>query len=194
MGGTDGVSKGMSEAETIARCQQGDKGAFVELVGGHRDGAYRYCLGMVGSSEDALDIVQEAFLAAFQGIGRLDPARGFVGWFYGILRHLCLSTLRQRRPPSSPQILDGLSAPGPSPEAVAVGHEQQNALVSCLDELTPTQREVIVLREFEGHSYRDISEKLDVPIGTVMSRLYDARRALFRLMRRDPSFDTETKP
>ena len=176
----------MTEADTIARCQRGDGAALLELFTGHREGAYRYCVGMLGDRQDALEIVQEAFLAAMRGIKRLDPERGFAGWFYGIVRHLCLATLRQRRPRTSPDLLINIAAPDDSPEARASHSERRRALARCLDELTANQREVIVLRELEGHSYREIAERLEIPEGTVMSRLYDARRALARAMRRHP--------
>jgi len=181
----------MNETETILQCQAGDSSAFGQIFSSYRDGAYRYCLGMVGSNADALDIVQEAFTAAFKGIGRLDATRGFAGWFYGILRHLCLATLRQHKQTSKPEILERLADAGPSPEAGLQLSERRSALVSGLDQLTPLQREVIVMRELEGHTYDQIAQQLDVPMGTVMSRLYDARRALARIIKRNPVFSSE---
>jgi len=181
----------MSEAATVLRCQQGDRAAFVDLFSGYRASAYRYCAGMLGSPEDAMDVVQEAFLVAFKGIGRVDPERGFAGWFHGILRHLCLATLRHRRTVANPDLLTRVSDPGPSPETQTVDAERREAVARCLARLTAVQREVILLREFEGLGYREIADRLDVPIGTVMSRLYDARRALAREMRELPAFEPE---
>jgi RNA polymerase sigma-70 factor (ECF subfamily) len=183
----------MSEVETILRCQRGDRDAFQELFGGYRDGAYRFSIGMLGSPQDALDIVQEAFLAAFRGIGRLDPERGFAGWFHGILRHLCLAQLRQRRPAADPDVLVRAPADGPSPEAEVAQREHRAALSECLMRLTEVQREVLVLRELEGLAYREIADRLDVPIGTVMSRLYDARRALAAVLREHPTLGSEVE-
>lgn len=183
----------MSEADTILRCQQGDHGAFQELFGGYRDSAYRFSVGMLGSRQDALDIVQEAFLAAFRGIRRLDPERGFAGWFHGILRHLCLAQLRQRRPAADPEVLTRVSTDEPSPEAAAASRERREALVGCLGRLTEVQREVLVLRELEGRAYREIADRLDVPLGTVMSRLYDARRALAAQLTQHPTLGSEVE-
>jgi len=181
----------MSEAATVLRCQQGDRAAFVDLFSGYRASAYRYCAGMLGSPDDAMDVVQEAFLVAFKGIRRVDPERGFAGWFHGILRHLCLATLRHRRTVLNPDLLSRISDPGPSPESQTADAERREVVARCLDQLTSVQREVILLREFESLSYREIAERLDVPIGTVMSRLYEARRALVREMREHPSFELE---
>ena len=183
----------MSETETILRCQRGDRAAFQELFGGYRDGAYRFSIGMLGSRQDALDIVQDAFLAAFRGIKRLEPERGFAGWFHGILRHLCLAQLRQRRPTADPDVLDRVSDNGPSPEAQVADRERRAALLECLDRLTERQREVLVLRELEGLAYREIAARLEVPTGTVMSRLYDARRAMAAVLRDHPSLGNEVQ-
>jgi len=183
----------MSETQTILRCQQGDREAFQELFGGYRDTAYRFSIGMLGSRQDALDIVQEAFLAAFRGIKRLEPERGFAGWFHGILRHLCLAQLRQRRPAVDPAVLERVSDGGPSPEAQVAEGERRAALLECLGRLTARQREVLVLRELEGLAYGEIATRLEIPAGTVMSRLYDARRALARVLRDDPSLGNEEK-
>jgi RNA polymerase sigma-70 factor (ECF subfamily) len=184
----------MSEAATVLRCQRGDRAAFVDLFTGYRAGAYRYCTGMLGSPEDAMDVVHEAFLVAFKGIGRVDPERGFAGWFYGVLRHLCLATLRHRRVEVNPDLLTRVSDPGPSPESQTADAERRAALTGCLARLTAVQREVILLREFEGLAYREIAERLEVPIGTVMSRLYEARRALVREMREQPALQPEVTP
>jgi RNA polymerase sigma-70 factor (ECF subfamily) len=163
----------------------------VDLFTGYRTSAYRYCAGMLGSPEDAMDVVQEAFLVAFKGIRRVDPERGFGGWFHGILRHLCLATLRHRRAELNPDLLTRLTDPGPSPESQTADAERCSAVARSLTNLTAVQREVIVLREFEGLSYREIAQRLEVPIGTVMSRLYEARRALARELRAEPALEPE---
>lgn len=184
----------MSEAATILRCQQGDRAAFVDLFSGYRGRAYRYCAGMLGSPQDAMDVVQEAFLVAFRGIRRVDPEQGFAGWFHGILRHLCLASLRHRRAELSPDLLTRVRDPGPSPESQTADAERRRAVAGCLTRLTPVQREAILLREFEGLSYTEIAERLEVPVGTVMSRLYDARRALVHVMREHPALAGEVSP
>lgn len=181
----------MSEAATVIRCQQGDRAAFVDLFTGYRQGAFRYCAGMLGSPDDAMDVVQEAFLVAFKGIRRVDPERGFAGWFHGILRHLCLATLRHRRAELNPDLLTRIADSRPSPESETAATERRAVVARCLTRLTPVQREAIVLREFEGLAYAEMAERLEVPIGTVMSRLYEARRALARELRAQPGLDSE---
>jgi len=182
----------MSEADLIRRCRLGETGAFLELFQDYRDPAYRYCVGMVGNPEDARDIVQDAYLAAIRGIKRLDPGRGFAGWFYGILRHLCVATLKGRKVELAPETLRW-EAEASCPEDEATQDERRRALASCLSQLTETQREVLLLREMEGLAYRDIAERLDVPMGTVMSRLYDARRALAKVASSHPALQKEAR-
>lgn len=188
------MSERSEESELVQRCRLGEPGAFTALFREYRDPAYRYCLALVGSTEDARDIVQEAYLAALHGIRRLDPERGFAGWFYGILRHLCFATLKGRRVVQVPEEeLEWEPSPDKGPEAVAHEDERRRALAACLSELTATQREVLLLREIEGLAYREISERLDVPMGTVMSRLYEARKALARVAARHPALHEEAQ-
>jgi RNA polymerase sigma-70 factor (ECF subfamily) len=181
------------EAELMSRCRRGEPAAFTALFREFRDPAYRYCLGMVGRPEDARDIVQEAYLAALHGIRRLDPERGFAGWFYGILRHLCFATLKGRRCEVPAEQLEWEPSPEKGPEAQAHEDERRRALAACLAELTATQREVLVLRELEGLAYREIAERLEVPMGTVMSRLYEARKALARVAAKHPALNEEAR-
>jgi RNA polymerase sigma-70 factor (ECF subfamily) len=184
----------MSEADLVQRCRHGDQEAFLALFQSYRAPAYRYCVGMVGSAEDARDIVQEAYLTALHGLKRLDESRGFGGWFYGILRHLCLATLKGRKaelPAESLRWEQAQQEPA-GPDVQVGADERRRALAACLSQLTETQREVLVLRELEGLAYREIAERLDVPVGTVMSRLYDARRALGRLVAAHPVLGKES--
>lgn len=169
----------------IRRAQAGDAEAFGRLVERYMRRAYYSALSLVGSREDALDISQEAFVRAFRARQTLDPERPFYAWLYQILRRLCFNFLRDRR-----TRLRHLEAAGSWLEDEAAGRqavdparalerEEERRRVGAAIELLPArEREVLVLKEFEGLTYREIASLVGIPIGTVMSRLYSARQRL----------------
>lgn len=147
---------------------------------------YYAALGLVGSPQDAEDLSQEAFARAFRARGRLDPDRPFYPWLYQILRRLCFnftrdSSARRRKLERVGGWLEDEARTREStadPERVRARDELREKLESAISDLPGSQREVFVLKEFQGLKYREIAELLDVPIGTVMSRLYAARQRL----------------
>ena len=175
-----------AEANLVRRAQAGDTTAFGELVSIYMHRCYYAALGMVGSPQDAEDLSQEAFVRAFRARARLDPERPFYPWLYQILRRLCYNftrdtSSRRRKLERAGWWLVAEAttrAAGDDPERVRATDELRDRLEDAIAELSPAQREVFVLKEFEGLKYREIAELLDVPIGTVMSRLYAARQRL----------------
>jgi len=144
----------------------------------------------VGNPDDALDLSQEAFARAFRARRRLDPDRPFYPWYYQILRRLCFNHVRDRRTRrmrlagASDWLAEqaGRRAPAPDPQEAAVRAELRRRVQAAIGTLPEREREVLVLREFEGLRYREIAELVGVPLGTVMSRLYGARRRLAEVM------------
>ena len=175
-----------AESILVRRAQAGDTAAFGELVSAYMHRCYYAALGMVGSPQDAEDLSQEAFVRAFRARARLDPERPFYPWLYQILRRLCYNftrdtSSRRRKLERAGWWLVAEAttrAAGDDPERVRATDELRDRLEDAIAELSPAQREVFVLKEFEGLKYREIAELLDVPIGTVMSRLYAARQRL----------------
>jgi RNA polymerase sigma-70 factor (ECF subfamily) len=175
-----------AEAILVRRARAGDTAAFGELVAIYMQRCYYAALGMVGSPQDAEDLSQEAFARAFKARGRLDPERPFYPWLYQILRRLCYnftrdtSSRRRKLERAGGWLVAEASvrAATVDPERVRATEELRGRLETAIGELPPVQREVLVLKEFEGLKYREIAELLDVPIGTVMSRLYAARQRL----------------
>ncbi|MFW6084211.1 MAG: RNA polymerase sigma factor [Gemmatimonadota bacterium] len=175
-----------SETLLMERASRGDSSAFGELVRRNMRRAYRAALGLVGSPDDALDLSQDAFVRALKHAEKLDPKRPFYPWYYAILRRLCFNFLRDRK--NRQRLLDERGAwlaedltgggPGESPEGRLRREDARRIVARALAGLPETQREVLVLREFEELKYREIAELLEIPEGTVMSRLYTARRAL----------------
>lgn len=178
------------EAELVRRARRGDREAFAGLVERHKRRAYYAALGLVGSHEDALDLSQEAFVRAFRAAGTLDPDRPFYAWLYTILRRLCFNFLRDRaqRARSLEEARawiasDALArADSANPERRAEIEELVRGLAAAIETLPVHEREVLVLKEFEGLRYREIAVLAGIPIGTVMSRLYAARQRLGRVM------------
>lgn len=186
MTGTTAGGIDAAERDLIIRSQAGDRTAFGELVKGHMKRAYYAALGLLGSHDDALDISQEAFARAFDSRARLDPDRPFYPWLYQILRRLVFNHTRDRRTrgdkleAATGWIVDDLRsrANRESPPEQLERSEIREQLRVAIDELGNQEREVLVLKEFEGLKYREIAALIEIPLGTVMSRLYAARRSL----------------
>jgi RNA polymerase sigma-70 factor (ECF subfamily) len=180
------------ETETtrlMTAAKSGDDGAFDHLVQLLKGRAFHVATTMVGSHEDALELSQEAFLKVYRARETYRDGEPFLPWFHRILRNTCFSFLRKHRrltrhsldaprdgeDASSWQIVDE-SAPAPL-EGV-----EQDELRTLFDEaltkLSARDREILVLRHFQELSYKEIAEALDIPEGTVMSRLFHARRRL----------------
>jgi RNA polymerase sigma-70 factor, ECF subfamily len=157
----------MDDQFAIERCRRGEPDAFRFLVERYQSQALGHAIAILRNREDALDCLQEAFLDAFQGLSRFDTGRRFYPWFYILLRNRCYK-LANRRRESTP--LDEVALLAPADE----NPELEQALLS----LDAEEREVITLRHLDGLSYAELAERLEIPVGTVMSRLYHARRKM----------------
>ncbi len=173
-----------SERDLILRCQQGDKNAFGSLVQKYMKRAYFSALGFVGSHENALDLSQEAFVRAYRAIQRLDANRTFYTWYYAILRNLCLNFKRDKAKHARSFSEIGETRMQTIADQVADTshgaelHELQSAVWNGINKLKENEKEIIILRDIQELSYNEIAATLDIPPGTVMSRLYNARRSL----------------
>jgi len=173
------------EREWLRNVGEGDRDAFGQLVSRYMRRAYYGALGLVGSHADALDLSQEAFVRAFAARASIDPERPFYTWYYQILRRLCFNQGRDRRNRQRLQdeaqswLVDEAAAGGSgTPEQNTERKQKQWAIRSAIEDLPDAEREIIVLRELEELSYQEIAELLEIPKGTVMSRLYTARKRL----------------
>lgn len=162
------------------------RAAFETLVERHKKTAYRVALGLVGNKDDAFDISQEAFLRVYRSADTFDKTQPFLPWFYTIISNLSRTWLRRRttRDYRMVDINDAsyLLVADDNPEDVLVKKRQAARLREALMELNFADREIITLQHFRGMSYDEIAEVLDIPRGTVMSRLYYARKRLAKLM------------
>ena len=167
----------------VEAAQQGDRDAFGDLVSRYQDRLFNTLLRIAGSREDAADAVQDAFVQAYV---KLDSFRGdaqFFTWLYRIAMNVALSRRRRRRPATS---LDAAkTAAGEEPMDAAAGphdrllaDERARQVHTALADLGDQHRKILVLREIEGCSYEVIADILELPVGTVRSRLFRARMQL----------------
>ena len=167
----------------LQKCCKGSREAFETIVNRYMKDAYFIALGFVGNSEDAMDLSQEAFIRAYNNIKKLNPAWGFFPWFYQILKNLCFNHLKKSRrnqQASLDEFIDKGVEPcdGFAPDVIAENNETKQMVWKAIGQLDEKHREIIILRHFRGLSYERISKILFCSEGTVMSRLYYARRKL----------------
>ena len=171
------------EGDWVRRAREGDKEAFGALVRMHMRQAYFAALGFLGRHDDALDASQEAFVKAYLAIDRFDTNRRFYPWYYRILKNHCLNMQRKRRcdPLSFSEVFTSQAEPFSGDPASTDALERadlRKAVWEAIWQLEPNDRELIVARDILGTSYAMLAELLEIPAGTVMSRLYYARRRL----------------
>ena len=172
----------MDDTQAIAQCQAGNLDAYRHLVQRYQAEAMGHALAILGHRQDAEDAVQTAFVKAWQALDQFQANRRFYPWLYTILRHCCfkLAARRPRIAEGSEGQLDWMATADDS-DGLA---EQAQILEKALWRLSGEERELIVLKHFDGLSYAELAERLDVPPGTVMSRLYHARLELRTAVKR----------
>jgi len=151
--------------------------SFEDIFLPHFGAAYNLARWLTATNSDAEDLCQDAYLKA---LSSFDSYRGGnpKAWLLAIVRNTCFDWLRQRRPSALIPFDDDVAAPDPSPEAAFLRELDRHALQSALARLPAEFQEVLILREFEDLSYKEISDIAGVPLGTVMSRLARARQRL----------------
>ena len=171
------------DAELVRAAVAGDKGAFGTLVLRYQDRLYNTLVRVLGSFEDARDVTQDAFVQAFVKLESFRGASKFYTWLYRIAMNLALSRRRRRKAMVSiDQAKHDVGAEpedsGPSPEERMIDAQRVQIVQAALSQLGEQQRQILVLREMEDCSYETIAEILELPIGTVRSRLFRARLQL----------------
>ncbi len=179
----------------VARARRGDQQAFRALYEHYHRRAFATALGVVKDRQDAMDIVQEAFVRVHRHLDRFEGASAFYTWLYRIVMNLSIDHVRKassrvrsvdyddgiRR--EGAVVADGAGGLLPSvgesnPRRAALRREMRERIFAALGDLPEHHRDVIVLRELEHLSYEQIAERLQIPKGTVMSRLFHARRRM----------------
>jgi RNA polymerase sigma-70 factor, ECF subfamily len=173
----------MDEQRAIQLCvKHQDPVGFEFLVKKYRREAFFHAFALLGDQEDALDACQDAFARSFALIPSLRELPRFYPWFYCILRNRCLNLVARRqtreRYCQQRQKDHAIGIDADSPEKLLETREDQELVQSAMEALKPEHREILVLKYYLEHSYEEIARMLDIPRGTVMSRLYHARIAL----------------
>jgi len=143
-----------------------------------------YAFSIVRNREDAEDAVQEALLKAYKELSSYDYSKSFKGWWFTIIRNCCLDLLRKRQVRSTSDDIDIDDLPS-AKISRQKELEQDDEINWALNQLAPDHRQIIELRYFGDCSYREISETLNIPEGTVMSRLHSARQSLANIYRKE---------
>jgi RNA polymerase sigma-70 factor (ECF subfamily) len=175
--------------QLLARTAEGDDGAFRILVERHQDRLVRLCQRLLHDREEALDAAQEVFIKTYQKAGTLEPKGELYTWLYRVATNHCLNRIRRRRilrfmpmVSSSSDLAYSMEPVSESagPDTELVAKERWQATRSAIGRLPESQRAVLVLAKFEGMSYRQIAETLEITEGAVESRLFRAMRNLSR--------------
>ncbi len=175
----------------IDRCRDGDVAAFEPLVEKYRERAWRLAFNVLCDREDARDVAQEAFIRAWQALPSFRGQSAFYTWLFRIVMNAAADRARQRaargRAFGTERVPEEdwervMVDPGMAPDERAHRAEERGRLMRALDTLPAPQRTIIMLSDLEGLSYREIAEVLGIPMGTVMSRLHNARKRLRRVL------------
>ena len=169
----------MEDHQLVERSRAGDMTAFEELVRRHQGRAYAIAYRLVGNREDAQEVAQEAFARAYFRLTEFRGTAQFRTWLYRILVNLATDLYRRRKPEIREEeaALYPISS-GENPGESLDRQELRQGIEKAIKALPPDLRTVIVLREVEGLSYAEIARVIRRPVGTVMSRLFHARRRL----------------
>jgi RNA polymerase sigma-70 factor (ECF subfamily) len=165
----------------LDRLRAGDAPAFEELVMTYQHRVFGVALRMLGNRAEAEDVAQEAFVRAHRALGEFRGDAKLSTWLYAITSRLCLNRLasgERRMARQGEDALLRLSDAGPRPDAALERRELETALGRAIAELPEDRRIVVVLRDIEGLSYEEIAQVLELPLGTVRSRLHRARAEL----------------
>ena len=164
------IFREVEDRDLIAKARRGGVEAYNLLISRWEKRVFNYLLRLVRNREDALDLSQEAFLKAYQNLGKLEDAGRFGPWLYRIAHNEAFSLLRKRKP-------EGDAEPPPTGEARSFRMfpiELTLAVESALARLDPDQREAVILKIYQGFKFEEIAEVLSCPVSTVKSRLYTA--------------------
>lgn len=182
-----GTESDITDNTLVSQALNGKVKSFRTLVERYQKGAYLFACGMIGNQDEAFDLSQEAFIRAYKNLNRFNPVYQFKTWFFQILSNLCKNHLRQRGNRgsviTSTEMTAAAAAPRKSrPDVLFEKNELQKAVWSGINDLPEKFREIIILNHFQDMSYDQIAGVLDIPRGSVMSRLYYARLKLREIL------------
>ncbi|WP_295664535.1 sigma-70 family RNA polymerase sigma factor [uncultured Mucilaginibacter sp.] len=172
----------------VVRAREGDQKAYADLMHRYKDSIYFMALKMVNNKEDAMDLTVETFAKAFEKLDKYQPEFAFSTWLFRVGTNNCIDFIRKKK--LNTQSINGMvdddgderplqiKSDALNPEEVSMKKEQTQTLKVLIDSLPSRYRNLIVLRYFDELSYEEISEQLDLPLGTVKAQLFRARYLL----------------
>lgn len=185
------------DAEAIRRCQQGDKDGFDELVEKYHKKVYNLAYRFVGDSEEANDLAQEIFVAAYQNLKKFRGDSKFSTWLFQIATNRGKNRFKylkrrghfaNKTQTEGDEERDSYQRAIPdystNPETLLAGKQIQKIVQDAINELDPDHKEIVILRDIEGFSYEEIAEILNLPEGTTKSRLHRARMVVKEKLKR----------
>jgi len=194
-GGGFGESVAPDDIALVRRCQKGDALAFEQLVIKYRSKVFSMIYGMVQNEQDAWDLAQEGFIKAWRSIHRFKGQASFYTWLYRIVTNVAIDSLRRKGFKKTAEFDDHIApsevepgsktvpTPDPLPHHGLEREEIRQRIEQAISRLSPEHRAVIVMKEIEELQYNEIAEALGCSIGTVMSRLFYARKKLQTLLK-----------
>ena len=167
-----------TDEELVEAVRDGDEPAFAQLYDRWRGPLYVFAARMLDGSEPARDVVQETFLALWERRTDLEPMRSARAWLFTAVRNRCLTLLRRQQTRARLDVRVGRDALAPPAGAALEDEETVRQVRAALMEMPPEQREVLVLREYQEFSYREIAGITGASESAVKARLFRARQAL----------------
>ena len=185
-----------ADLEMLEAVQAGDATAYRGLVEKYQTRVYSVVYGMLRNREDARDVTQEAFVKAYKNIGSFRIEASFYTWLYRIAMNLAIDHIRKRKRRETVGFDETIAQRDDGGDIADVHHDDSPArtlerkqlydrIMDAMDLLPADQKQVILLRELEGLSYKEISDVMEIPEGTVMSRLFYARKKLQKMLAED---------
>jgi RNA polymerase sigma-70 factor (ECF subfamily) len=172
----------------IQKSKSGDLNSFETLIKTYQKMAYNVAYRIMGNEEDAKDMTQEALIKVYRNIGNFRMDSSFSTWLYRIVMNTCKDELRKRKvkvisidqpiETGDGQMQMEIEDEGRKPDEILVSKETQNEVHEALQEVSEKNRIVVVLRDIKGFSYSEISDIIDVPVGTIKSRISRGRQEL----------------
>ncbi len=195
-GGDGSQDDEVDDADLVRMSQAGDYKAFDTLVNRHRGKVYAMIMNMVKNDADAWDLAQDSFIKAWKALPKFENRSKFSTWLFRISHNVVYDWMRKKKIRSEGELDDELldvnridmsatTAPklSPRPDEALSGRELRKEIGEALNKLSPHHKETILLREVQGMDYKEIAEVMDCTLGTVMSRLFYARKKLQTLLK-----------
>ena len=177
------------DLQIVELAQQGDRDAFRELVERYQRKVYSICYGMLKNPDDSLDVSQEVFIKVYRNIEKFNQQSSFYTWLYRITVNMCIDHIRKNKRVKVVEYDDAISREasggddfllpsklGLHPDKVYGRKELREKMLEALESLGEKHRTILILREIDGLSYEEIADVLNISKGTVMSRLFHARK------------------